>query len=111
MSTPITAPYTYLSITASTTAAKKELVAAVTGHRHRIMGMAAAALGAQIMTLQSSTGLTLIGPINVAAGHPIVLPPCAIGYAETAASRSITNQSENATQTCIHLVYQTYKAT
>ena len=111
MTRPINADYTYLNITASTTAAVKTIVAAATGLRHRLIGLSVAALAAQSITLQSSTGLVKLGPVNVAAGVPFVLPPNQIGYFETAASRGIYNQSENATATVLNLIYQTYKAT
>ena len=111
MSTPVTAPYTFLNVTASTTAAKKQLVAAVTGQRHRIIGMTVTSAAAQIVTLQSSTGLAMMGPVNVGATDPMTWPSNFIGYCETAASRSIMNQSENATATLFNLIYQTYTAT
>ena len=111
MSTPKNVAYTYLNATASTTAAKKELIAAVSGLRHRIIGLTACSAAAQNITLQSSTGGVMIGPLHLAAGVPINLSPSQIGYAETAVSRSITNQSDNATATTIHLIYQTYAAT
>jgi hypothetical protein len=105
------ATYTYTTATASTTAAKKQFVAATTGSRHRIIGLIAAAAAAQVITLQSSTGGVLLGPVNLAAGVPLVLPPSLVGYAETAASRGIFNQSGNATETALTITYQTYDAT
>ena len=108
---PNNSDYTHLNITASTTAAAKQLVAAASGLRHRVIGMTVAAVAAQNITLQSSTGGALIGPINLAAGVPLVLPPSPLGYAETAASKGIYNQSGNATATVISLLYQTLAAT
>jgi len=109
MSQPKHAEYTFLNITASTTAAAKQLVAASTASmRHRVIGLTAAAVAAQSITLQSSTGGAYMGPINLAAGVPLVLPPSAIGYFETAAGKSIYNQSDNATETVINLIYQSW---
>ena len=108
---PINADYSFANVTASTTAARKQIVAAVTGQRHRVIGLTVAALAAQNVTLQSSTGGVLLGPVHVAAGVPLVLPPSPIGYCETAASRGVWNQSDNATATIIAATYQTYKAT
>lgn len=109
---PINAEYSYLNVTASTTAARKQLIAAASGLRHRVIGMTVAALGAQQITLQASTtGLPIYGPVHVAAGVPLVLPPSPLGYCETAAGKALYNQSDNATATIIALTYQTYKAT
>lgn len=108
---PINADYTYLNVTASTTAAAKQLVAAVTGLRHRVIGLSVTSLGAQQITLQTSTGGAILGPVNIAAGVPFVLPPTQIGYCEQAASKGLYNQSNNATETVFNLVYQTHKAT
>ena len=111
MTRPITADYSWVNVSASTTAAIKAMLAASAGFRHRLIGLTISAVGAQACTLQSSTGLVMMGPISLAAGVPFVLPPCEIGYGETAAGRSIMNQSDNATATTIRLTYQTYKAT
>jgi len=108
---PVNAEYSHVNITASTTAAIKEVVAAASGLRHRVLGVTISALAAQNLTLQSSTGGVLLGPINVAGGVPFVLPPSPMGYAETSASRGIYNQSDNATETFISMQYQTYAAT
>jgi hypothetical protein len=108
---PINPEYSYTNITASTTAAVKTIIAAASGMRHRIVGLTVAAAAAQVLTLQSSTGGAMLGPLNLAAGIPFVWAPNPMGYLETAASRGVYNQSGNATETIINVMYQTYKAT
>ena len=107
---PINAPYQYRNILA-TTATPAALATASGTLRHRVLGLAVTASGAQQVTLQSSTGGALLGPIAVAAGWPHVLPPSPIGYAEGAAGRGVYCSVATTGRCGISAVLQTYAAT
>jgi hypothetical protein len=109
MSLPLGAQYT--SVTAATTAAAKVLLAAKANSRIRILGLSASAVAAQRVTIQSSTGLAYVGPLYLAAGVPAVLPPTAIGYAETNIARGLYMQLDGAQASCVNLIYTTRGAT
>lgn len=109
MSLPMNIQYT--SVTAATTAAAKVAIAAKANSRIRILGVSASAVGAQRVTLQSSTGLAYVGPIYLAAGANAVMPPNALGYAETNIARGVYMQLDGAQATGCNIQYITRGAT
>ena len=102
---------TQITVAAATTAAAKVAIAAVTGVRHRIMGIVSSAVAAQNITLQSSTGGKIIGPIYLAAGVPVVLPTNAVGYGASSLSKGVYIQHDAAQATATFLTYVSYSAT
>lgn len=101
----------YVLVAAATTAAAKAAIAAVSGSRHRIMGLVSSAVSAQNITLQSSTGGIILGPIYLAAGGAAVLPPEPMGYCVSALSKAVLIQHDAAVATRTQLIYSTYSAT
>ena len=103
MSYPGNANYIYMS--ASTTATAKQVVAGVTNYRLRVYGGLVHMAGANTVTIQSSTGGVYLGPYTLAAAGTFALPPAMLGYAETAASRGLYMQLENAAAANVNFTY------
>lgn len=109
MSRPLNVFYT--NVSASTTAAGKQVVAAVSGCVLRVLGLQITPAAANSVTLQTSTGGALWGPYSSTGAKPFVGPPSAIGYCETAASRGIYMQLANAAAARVALQYQVLAST
>ena len=88
MITDANGPIKFAAIS-ETTAASNEIVAAVTGKRIRILGIVLSAADAVTATIEDEDGNDLIGPLDITADAPIVLPVSGIGYQQTPATKAL----------------------
>lgn len=95
----------YTNVSCSTTAGSKEVVAAVSGKKIRVLGVQLMPAAANIATLQTSTGGILYGPYNSTGNRPLAVAPTALGLFETADSKSVKIQLQNAAAVVTALQY------
>ena len=99
-------PPKYVKISGNTNG-DNTLVAAVSGKKIRVLGLSLMSAGTVNLTFQSGAGGTAISgayPLTAQAG--MVLPPCALGYMETAAGALLNMRLDAGTLVVGTLTYE-----
>ena len=98
-------PIKYAAINAAS--GDNEIVAAVSGHRFRILGYTLTATDATAVTFESPTNTVITGVMQLAAKGGIVNPPTHFGCFETATEGAALNLAVTA-DVDGHLTYQEF---
>jgi len=87
-------------------AASNAVIAAATGYRIAVMGLALVAAGAVTVTIEDSAGVNLIGPMALPANGGIVLPPTGMPYIITDSDKGLSILHSGAVQVGGVVIYE-----
>jgi hypothetical protein len=82
------------------------LVAGQSSYRMRVLGLMLSSDDAVSVTIESSGGTDLVGPLKMAAGIPFCMPACGFSWGDSVSGEGLAVMLSDAAQVGGVLVYQ-----